>query len=177
MTNLDIIKYLALNKPERLADLLEDVYCCAFNDGAYDRVGDDSSIPSFQKWLYEDAFECGFYHDEELRMWAEPIKHPSVEVTYPGGLTVAFPYKDPTYAWNTNNEYEIINQAIDEIHLLENIIETEKYTDDVYNSFRNEVCADCDNMCLQSQMDIVQCPKCQFDTLNDTLENIKETNQ
>ena len=107
MTNLEIIRYLALNKPERLADLLEDVYCCAFNDGTYDRVGDDSSIPSFEKWLYEDASECGFYYDEELRMWSEPIKHPSVEVTYPGGLTVAFPYKDPTYAWNTNNEYEV----------------------------------------------------------------------
>ena len=51
--------------------------------------------------------------------------------------------------------------AIDEIKLLENIIDADKYSDSVYNSFRKEVCAGCRNAdrCLQSKMAIVECPK------------------
>lgn len=110
MTNLDIIKYLALNKPERLGELLEDIYCLAWNDGANaysDNYPQTIDLGEMHEWLYDDASKLGLYFEDELKEWSEPIKHPSVEVTYPGGLTVVFPYKDPTYAWNTNNEYEV----------------------------------------------------------------------
>lgn len=73
MTNLDIIKHLALNKPNRLAELLEDIYCSAWNDGANDKFGDESSLPSLNKWLYEDASECGFYYNHELEEWSKII--------------------------------------------------------------------------------------------------------
>lgn len=69
MNNLEIIKYLATNNPARLSELLEDIYCCAWNDGAWDRFGDENSIPSFDKWLYEDASKCGMYYNHELEKW------------------------------------------------------------------------------------------------------------
>ena len=73
MTNLEIIKYLASNNHARLSELLEDIYCCAWNDGAWDRFGDESSIPSFDKWLYEDASKCGMYYNHELEKWDKAI--------------------------------------------------------------------------------------------------------
>lgn len=175
MTNLEIIRYLALNNPERLGELLEDIYCLAWNDGANaysENYPQTIDLGEMHEWLYDDASKLGLYFEDELKEWSEPIKQHTVEVSYPGGLTVAFPYKDPTYAWNTNNNYEVINQAIDEIHLLEDIIESEKYTDDDYNDFRKGVCTYCSYQdCLQSQMDIVQCPKFQIDTSKNTKEN------
>lgn len=113
MTNLDIIKYLALNKPERLGELLDDIYCVAWNNGSYagsngeGKILEECEIDDFEEWIKQDAAESGFFFEDELKEWSEPIKQHAVEVSYPGGLTVAFPYKDPTYAWNTNNEFEV----------------------------------------------------------------------
>ena len=74
MTNLEIIKYLSTNNPTRLAEFLEDIYCCAWNDGAWDKFGDESSIPSFEKWLYEDGAKSGMHYDYELEEWSKANK-------------------------------------------------------------------------------------------------------
>lgn len=74
MTNLDIIKYLATSNPTRLAELLLDIYCCAWNDGANDKFGDESTIPSFEKWLYEDGAKSGMHYDYELEEWSKVIE-------------------------------------------------------------------------------------------------------
>jgi hypothetical protein len=170
MTNLEVIKYLATNKPARLAELLEDIYCCAWNDGANDKLGDESSIPNFDKWIYEDAAKSGMHYNYELEQWSKAINNPSIEITYPDNLVINLPFegKDPNHMWNTDNNFHIIGQAIDEIKLLETIIESEKYSSEVYNRFRKEVCVECPcQECIQSQMDIVECPK---------FENYKENN-
>ncbi len=63
-------------------------------------------------------------------------------------------------ACDSTDAMNVVDTAIGEIKLLETIMETEKYSDSVYNSFRKEVCAACMcQECIQSQMDIVQCPK------------------
>ena len=90
----------------------------------------------------------------------------TITATY-DNLTVTFPVKDPDHMWNNNNEYdykiETVNQAIDQIKLLETLEKTDKYSDSVYNSFRKEVCEDCfdylSRQCLRSQVNIVECPK------------------
>lgn len=62
-------------------------------------------------------------------------------------------------AIDSSDAMNVINQAIDEIKLLDNIFETDKYSDSVYSGFRKEVCADCPcTECMQSKMDIVECP-------------------
>ena len=76
MTNLEIIKYLATNNPTRLAEFLEDIYCCAWNDGAWDRFGDESSIPNFDKWLHEDGAKSGMHYNYELEEWSKAINKP-----------------------------------------------------------------------------------------------------
>lgn len=164
MTNLEIIKYLATNKPTRLEELLEDIYCQAWNDGANDRFGDESSIPSFKDWLYEDASKCGMYYDYELKKWSKTINPTPTITAFYDDLAVTFPTTDPDYMWNKNNDYTwspVMEQAINEIRLLENVLEADRYSDGVYNSFRNEVCTDCRDRdkCLRSKMAIVECPK------------------
>ena len=69
MTNLEIIKYLATNNPTRLAELLDDIYCDAYNDGSND---DWVAKPNFEKWLFEDASISGMrYSDKELEEWSK----------------------------------------------------------------------------------------------------------
>lgn len=163
MTNLEIIKYLATNNPARLAELLEDIYCTAWNDGANDKFGDESAIPNFDKWIYEDAAKSGFHYHYELEQWSKAINPiPTIEATY-DNLTVTIPVDDPDHLWNKdiyNSKYEVIDKAIDEIQLLDTIADTFMYPDDAYDSFRKEVCAHClsKKECLQSQTDIVRCP-------------------
>jgi hypothetical protein len=162
MTNLEVIKYLATNNPTRLAELLEDIYCTAWNDGANDKFGDESSIPDFDKWIYEDAAKSGFHYNYELEQWSKEINNPSIEITYPDNLVIQLPFegKDPNHMWNTDNNFNVIGQSIDEIRLLENILETDRYSDSVYNSFRKEVCAGCnDPNCLRSKVEIYDCHK------------------
>ena len=75
MTNLEIIKYLANNNPTRLAELLEDIYCCAWNDGA--NFDNNHFHPTFEdemdKWLYDDASKLGLYFEDELEEWTKII--------------------------------------------------------------------------------------------------------
>lgn len=164
MTNLEVIKYLATNNPARLAELLEDVYCTAWNDGANDKFGDESAIPNFDKWIYEDAAKSGFHYSYELEQWSKAINPtPTIEATY-DNLTVTIPVGDPDHMWNKNNDYdykmETVDKAIDEIKLLEILVSVDKYSDSVYNSFRKEVCAGCnDPNCLRSKVEIYDCHK------------------
>ena len=79
MTNLDIIKYLAINNPTRLAELLADIYCVAWNIGSYAsrdkecKLFEKCDIDDFDKWLHEDASKCRLYYENELKEWKEQI--------------------------------------------------------------------------------------------------------
>lgn len=140
MTNLDIIKYLATNNPTRLAELLDDIYCDAYNDGYNDDWG---ANPHFKKWLFEEVSVVdALYSDGELEEWSKAINPtPSLEVFY-------------------GSKSKVIDQTIDEIKLLETITESEKYSSEVYDRFRKEVCAKCaDANCLRSQAEIYDCYK------------------
>lgn len=74
MTNFDIVKYLANNNPARLAELLDDLYCFAWNNGAYasahDRLSDEE-IDDFDEWFDQDISEAGFYTDKEIEEWSK----------------------------------------------------------------------------------------------------------
>lgn len=74
MTNLDIIKHLALNDTSRLAELLDDLYCIAWNEGANFRFEDTCKIGDFNRWLEQDASESGIYYDNELEEWSKLIE-------------------------------------------------------------------------------------------------------
>ena len=169
MTNLEIIKHIANTDPTRLADLLEDIYCCAFNDGAWDRFGDESSIPSFEKWLYEDAYKCGFYYNHELEEWSKEIrKVPHIKMYIDGNPSLELELKDGKYVL-TNHNFNVIDQAIDQITLLEDLIK--EYPGYVYKKFRKKVCSECRMRCMKAQMDILRCPK--FEHYIETLEELQ----
>lgn len=77
MTNLDIIKYLAHNNPDRLAEFLDDIYCIGWNCGAYEqRHIDDNDTSAVDidfvesKWLDQKAGE-DFFLDDELKEWSK----------------------------------------------------------------------------------------------------------
>ena len=107
MTNLEIIKYLATNNPTRLAELLLDIYCCAWNDGANDKFGNESTIPSFEKWLYEDGAKSGMHYDYELEEWSKAIDSTPTVTAFYDGLSVTIPVKESAdHMWNNNNEYD-----------------------------------------------------------------------
>ena len=80
MTNLDVIKHLANNNPDRLAELLDDIYCLAWNCGSY-AVSTDGGrlekceIDDFNEFLTKDAAKSGFYYKEELEEWTEAINN------------------------------------------------------------------------------------------------------
>lgn len=156
MTNLDIIKYLATNNPARLAELIEDIYCLAWNDGANDKLCDESSIPNLQNWLYEDASKCGMYYHHELDKWNKVI-NPTYTIIFNGGKLEC---KDGKLSMQRDDCNFTIDQAIDEIKLLETITESDKYSAEVYDAFRREVCDGCsDPNCLRSQAEIYDCNK------------------
>jgi hypothetical protein len=64
-------------------------------------------------------------------------------------------------ALDSTDAMSVIDQAIDEIELLENIHKVDRYSDSVYNSFRKEVCNYCNKreMCLRSKIAIIECSK------------------
>lgn len=167
MTNLEIIKYLALNNPARLAELLDDLYCHAWNAGVYFAQDgkspfEENDIDDFNEWFSRDAATTGLYYDKELEEWFKAINNPSIKITYPDNLVIELPYdgKDPNHMWNTDNNFNIISNAINEIKLLESITESENYSGEVYNMFRKEVCASCnDPNCMRSQIEIYDCDK------------------
>ena len=166
MTNLDIIKYLATNNPARLAELLDDIYCNAWNCGSCaastGKIMEECEVDDFNEWLNEDASKRGYYYDHELDKWHEAI-HPTYTIVFHGGKLEC---KDGKLSMQRDDYDPIlnINNAIDEIKLLENLDKTDKYSDSVYNSFRKEICADCRNRgkCLQSKMAIVECPRFEY---------------
>lgn len=110
MTNLEIIKYLATNNPTRLAELLDDIYCNAWNCGNYAQVhiAEEKFSPyemefSESKWLEQEA-NTDFFFDEELEEWSKAINPIStLEVFY-------------------GSKSKVIDQAIDEINLLETLL-------------------------------------------------------
>ena len=84
MTNLEIIKYLAPNNPVRLAELLDDIYCNAWNcgscAGSTGKIMEECEIDDFNEWLNEDATKRGYYYDHELEEWSKAIE-PSENAT------------------------------------------------------------------------------------------------
>lgn len=166
MTNLEVIKYLATNNPTRLAELLDDIYCSAWNCGSYatargGNVFSEHEIDDFGEWINQEA-NTNFFFENELEEWSKAINNPSIEIAYPDNLVIQIPYegKDLNHMWNTDNNFNIISNAIDEINLLETLVNVDKYSDSVYNSFRKEVCAGCnDPNCLKSQVEIYDCHK------------------
>ena len=146
MTNLEIIKYLASNNHARLAELLDDIYCNAWNCGSCaastGKVMEDCEIDDFDEWLYENADKRGYYYDYELEQWSKAINPtPTTEAFY-------------------GSKSKVIDQAINEINLLENIIETTKHPDIDYVRFRKSVCAYCPDLnCMRSQVEICDCHK------------------
>lgn len=108
MTNLEIIKHLASNNPTRLAELLDGIYCTAWNCGSCaastGKFMEECEIDDFKEWLNEDASKSGYYHDHELEEWSKVINPaPTIEAFYGG-------------------KSKVIDQAIDEIELLEDLV-------------------------------------------------------
>ncbi len=109
MTNLEIIKYLAANNPTRLAELLDDIYCCAWNAGAYAANTDgarlsQNEIDDFGEWINPEA-NTNFFFNYELEEWSKAIS--------------------PTYTLEVfyGSKSKVIDQAINEIKLLETLVE------------------------------------------------------
>ena len=109
MTNLEIIKYLATNNPTRLAELLDDIYCGAYNDGYVD---DWDAKPNFKELLFEDASESSMpFYNHELEEWSKATqKPPCIIMSVQNGPTVRLDLNnDGQYMWNTNNDYEVLS--------------------------------------------------------------------
>ena len=110
MTNLDIIKYLAHNNPTRLAELLDDIYCTAWNCGAYasntsGRIS-QCEIDDFGEWINKEV-NTNFFFDHELEEWSKAINSTPTITAFYDGLSVTMPIKDSAdHMWNNNNEYD-----------------------------------------------------------------------
>lgn len=139
MTNLDIIKYLATNNPTRLADFLNKICYDAWDFGRLHRT---RPITEWDEWLQADPHATWDFNPEEIEEWSKTINPtPTIEVFY-------------------GSKSKVIDQAIDEIKLLENVIETTKHPDIDYVRFRKSVCAYCPDLnCTRSQVEICDCPK------------------
>lgn len=78
MTNLEIIKYLALNDPTRIAELLDDIYCNAWNCGSYAGSSEGKILEECEmeftesEWLDQEA-NTDFFFDHELEEWSKAI--------------------------------------------------------------------------------------------------------
>jgi hypothetical protein len=154
MTNLDIIKYLATNNPARLAEFLDEIWCIAWNHGASvqyllhkggesgaDKIIDSDLEFSESKWLEQEA-NTDFFLDREIEEWSKAINPISTIEAFYG------------------SESEVIDQAIEEIGLLETLTEIDKYSSEIYDRFREEVCIKCSNpFCMKSQVEICDCDK------------------
>lgn len=62
------------------------------------------------------------------------------------------------YKYNSSKA-TLIKQAIEEIYLLEDLIDTSNYNKEFYNKYREEICKNCSLRCLRSEVDIVHCTK------------------
>jgi hypothetical protein len=122
---------------------------------------EECEIDDFGEWINQEA-NTNFFFDHELEEWSKAINNHSIEITYPDNLVIQIPYdgKDPNHMWNTDNSFNIISKAIDEIQPLETLVNVDKYSLNIYNSFRKEVCAGCnDPNCLKSMVEIYDCDK------------------
>ena len=160
MTNLDIIKYLAYENPSRLAELLDDIYCNAWNCGSCaastGKIMEECEIDDFNEWLGEDASKRGYYYDEELKEWYKAI-NPVYLIDFGEGKLEC---KDGKLSMQSGDHTIVIDQAIGEIELLETLAGVGRYADSVYEAFRKEVCAGCsDPNCMMSQVEIYDCHK------------------
>ena len=110
MTNLDIIKYLATNNPYRLAELLDDIYCSAWNCGSYagstGKIMEECEIDDFYEWINQEASKSELYHVLELEGWSKVINSPPTITAFYDNLTVTLPVGNPDHMWNNNNEYD-----------------------------------------------------------------------
>ena len=137
MTNLEIIKYLATNNPTRLAELLDDIYCCAWNcgscAGSTGKIMEECEIDDFGEWINQEA-NTNFFFDYELAEWSKVINNPSIEITYPDNLVIQIPYegKDLNHMWNTDNNYNIITPY------MQAMLNGERYDDTVKIHFEGE---------------------------------------
>lgn len=159
MTNLDIIKYLSHNNPARLASFLNKICYDAWDFG---RIHRTRPITDWNEWLQADSKTAWDFNSEELEKWSNAIKNPSIEITYPENLIIKLPFegKDPNHMWNTDNNFHVISQAIDEVKLLENIVKSEEIPDRAYDGFRAEECVRCyEPNCMASDMEICDCHK------------------
>ena len=101
MTNLDIIKYLATNNPTRLADFLNEICYDAWDFG---RLHWTRPITDWDEWLQADPRETWDFNPNEIEEWSKAINStPTLEVFYGG-------------------KSKVIDQAIDEIKLLETLV-------------------------------------------------------
>lgn len=137
MTNLEIIKYLATNNPTRLAELLDDIYCSAWNcgscAGSTGKIMEECEIDDFGEWINQEA-NTNFFFDCELEEWSNAINNPSIEITYPDNLVIQIPYegKDLNHMWNTDNNYNIITPS------MQAMLNGERYDDTVKIHFEGE---------------------------------------
>ena len=137
MTNLDIIKYLASNNPTRFAELLDDIYCNAWNcgscAGSTGKIMEECEIDDFGEWINQEA-NTNFFFDHELEEWSKAINNPSIEITYPDHLVIQLPFegKDPNHMWNTDNNFNIITPY------MQAMFNGERYDDVVKIHFEGE---------------------------------------
>ena len=157
MTNLEIIKYLAYENPSRLAELLNDIRCDGRLRHHISAMGRNPSneFDDFEQWLNSDAKKSSVWYKDELKEWNKAINH--VYLIDFGESKIEC--KDGKLSIQSGDCNIVIDQAIGEIKLLENVLETDKHSSSVYGSFRKEVCSECPSTeCIQSKMDIIECP-------------------
>ena len=161
MTNLEIIKYLAYENPSRLAELLDDIYCNAWNCGSCaastGKIMEECEIDDFNEWLCEDASKRGYYYDDELKEWNKAI-NPVYLIDFGESKLEC---KDGKLSMQSGDCNITVDQVIGEIKLLENVIDSEKIPNSAYDNFRKNACAFCSDQqhCLRSEMDIFECMK------------------
>jgi hypothetical protein len=114
MTNLEIIKYLAHYNRARLAELLDDIYCSAWNcgscAGSTGKIMEECEIDDFGEWINQEA-NTNFFFERELEEWSRATQKPQcIIMSVQNGPTVRLDLnKDGNYMWNTNNDYDIIS--------------------------------------------------------------------
>jgi hypothetical protein len=101
MTNLEIIKYLATNNPTRLANFLDEICYDAWDFG---RLHQTRPITDWDEWLQADPRATWDFNPNEIEEWSKAIN--------PTPTLVAF----------YGTESKVIEQAIDEIKLLETLV-------------------------------------------------------
>lgn len=102
--------------------------------------------------LLDSVYERGYTHGVEATNKTETT------VTCSNNATISDEWQ--TYVDAVGGNFGVIDKAIDEIKLLETITEADKYSSEVYDIFRKEVCVNCtDPNCLRSQAEIYDCDK------------------